>query len=164
MLNLSIRRISSEDAFAVSDIIRRNFLEVNIKDYPEEEMKRAAEIYTPEKIQDMSRCTNMYVACLDDKVVGCGAISEFWGRKDESVFLTIFVLPELQGKGIGRQIVEALEQDELFLRSKRIEISSTTTACDFYLKLGYEYKDGIRKLDSEGQYRLEKYRDETGEL
>jgi len=73
--------------------------------------------------------------------------------------LTIFVLPELHGKGIGRKIIETLEKDEYFLRARRIEIPASITACDFYKKMGYHYKDGIKKLDDEGHYRLEKFRE-----
>ena len=43
----------------------------------------------------------------------------FWGKQDESILLTIFVLPELHGKGIGRAMIETLEHDEYFLRAKR---------------------------------------------
>jgi len=44
------------------------------------------------------------------------------------------------------------------LRAKRIEIPASITACEFYKKMGYGYKDGIVKLDEEGLYQLEKFR------
>ncbi|MEE1263921.1 GNAT family N-acetyltransferase, partial [Ruminococcus sp.] len=70
----------------------------------------------------------------------------------------IFVLPEYQGKGVGRKIIETLEQDEFFLRAKRVEVPASITAVEFYRKLGYEYKNGIDRPDEERLYRLEKYR------
>lgn len=158
MESLIIRRFNNDDASTVSNIICRNFLEVNIKDYSKEEMEKLAELYNADKILSINGYAHMYVATIDDKVVGCGAISSFWGKQDESILLTIFVLPELHGKGIGRKIIETLEKDELFLRSKRIEIPASITACEFYKKLGYDYKDGIKELDDEGHYRLEKFR------
>ena len=69
--------------------------------------------------------------------------------------LTIFVLPEFHGQGIGSYI---LESDELFLRAERIEIPASITAVEFYRKKGYEYKNGIKELDDEQHYRLEKFR------
>ena len=67
------------------------------------------------------------------------------------------MLPELHGNGIGRYIIQTLEQDELFLRADRIEIPASITAVEFYKKQGYDYKNGIKKLDDEGHYRLEKF-------
>ncbi|MBU3113055.1 GNAT family N-acetyltransferase [Clostridium lacusfryxellense] len=158
MDNLKIRRFNNDDAVTVSNLICRNFFEVNIKDYSKVEMESLAEIYSPGKVNMVAGYAHMYVVCIDKKIVGCGSISSFWGSKDESILLTIFVLPELQGKGIGRAIIGKLEQDEYFLRAKRIEIPSSITARKFYRKMAYDYKDGIEKLDDEGHYRLEKFR------
>jgi len=158
MKNLEIRRFDNKDATTVSKIICRNFLEVNIKDYSKEEMERLSEIYNSDKVLEVSSYAHMYVACIEKKIVGCGAISSFWGKQDESILLTIFVLPELQGKGIGKTIIETLESDKYFLRAKRIEIPASITACEFYKKMGYAYKEGISKLDDEGHYRLEKFK------
>ncbi|WP_291648410.1 GNAT family N-acetyltransferase [Clostridium sp.] len=47
---------------------------------------------------------------IDADIVGCGAISSFWGSEDESILLTIFVTPELHGKGRGKSIMETLEK------------------------------------------------------
>ncbi|PRR82525.1 GNAT family N-acetyltransferase [Clostridium vincentii] len=101
----------------------------------------------------------MYVAYINERIVGCGAISSFWGKEDESILLTIFVLPELHGKGIGQEIIKTLEKDEYFIRAKRIEIPASITACEFYKKMGYDYKDGLIKVDDEGCFRLEKFKE-----
>ncbi|MDR3597825.1 GNAT family N-acetyltransferase [Clostridium sp.] len=158
MEDLSIRRFDKNDETEVSNIICRNFLEVNIRDYSKKEMEDLSKVYNSDKVVQISDYAHMYVACIDKKIVGCGAISSFWGKQDESILLTIFVLPELQGKGIGRAIIETLESDEYFLRAKRIEIPASITACDFYKKMGYTYKDGLEELDDEGHYRMEKFR------
>ena len=60
--------------------------------------------------------------------------------------------------GVGRLIIETLEKDEFFLRAKRVEIPASITATPFYLKMGYNYKNGITLPDEEGLLRLEKYR------
>ena len=63
---------------------------------------------------------------------------------------------------IGSHIIDTLESDSLFLRAERIEIPASITAVEFYQefyhKKGYDYKNGIRELDSEQHYRLEKFR------
>ena len=76
----------------------------------------------------------------------------------ESSLFNIFVLPEYQGKGVGRKIIETLEQDGFFLRAERVEVPASITGVGFYRKLGYEYKNGIDRPDEERLYRLEKNR------
>ena len=155
---MEIRNFSNEDAEKVSNLIRRNFLEVNIKDYSIEEMQERANMFDTQKVLEVAGYAHMYVVCADNHIIGCGAIASFWGKPDESILLTIFVLPELQGQGIGRAIIQKLEEDELFINAKRIEIPASITACEFYRKLGYDYKDGINQLDEERLIRLEKFR------
>lgn len=67
-------------------------------------------------------------------------------------------MSEYQGQGIGRKIIEALENDDYYMRAKRIEIPASITACQFYRKMGYDYKGGINAIDEEQLYRLEKFR------
>ena len=55
-------------------------------------------------------------------------------------------------------IMETLENDEYFLRAKRVEIPASITACEFYKKMGYTYKNGIDVVDEEQLFRLEKFR------
>ena len=86
------------------------------------------------------------------------AILPYWGSETESSLFTIFVLPQCQGKGVGRKIIETLERDEYFLRAKRVEVPASITGVGFYRKLGYEYKNGIDRPDEERLYRLEKFR------
>ena len=100
----------------------------------------------------------MYVVCDGSRIIGCGAIARYWGSVTESILLTIFVLPEYQGQGVGKRIIQTLEQDEFFLRAKRLEIPASITAVGFYKKMGYNYKNGIAEIDDEQLYRLEKYR------
>ena len=153
-----VRKFQKADAEEVQELIVRNFLEVNSKDYGIKAMQELAVNYGIDKILQIASYAHMYVFELDDRIVGVGSISSFWGSETESILLTIFVLPELHGNGIGRIIMQTLGQDELYLRADRIEIPSSITATEFYRKFGYDYKDGIKELDSEQHYRLEKYK------
>lgn len=101
---------------------------------------------------------------VNDEIVGVGAITGFWGSVTESILLTIFVLPELQGNGIGRYIIQTLEHDGLFLRADRIEIPASITALEFYKKQGYDYKNGVKELADEDHYRLEKFNIKKGQI
>jgi len=155
---LLIRRFENTDAAEVSALIQKTLRISNIKDYSAEYVERDAQLFTPEYVIQRAGWTHFYVVCLDSQIVGCGAIGPYWGKTDESSLFNIFVLPEYQGKGIGRAIIATLEQDEYFLRAKRIEIPASITACAFYRKMGYDYKNGVDQVDEEGLYRLEKFK------
>ena len=106
---------------------RRKGDEIHMKilDDREEAMKALAAHHDINWFKGVASYSNVYVFCLDDEVIGVGAISSFWGSLTESILLTIFVLPELHGKGIGKFIIKTLEQDGLFKRAERIEIPAS---------------------------------------
>ena len=156
--DITIRLLEEGDAEKVSELIRTTISISNKKDYPEELMDQLIAVETPEHVLERASWTHFYVAEKDDAIIGCGAIGPYWGKEDESSLFTIFVNPEYQGKGVGRLIVETLEKDEYFLRAKRIEIPASITGIPFYLKMGYDYKNGITEPDEEHLIRLEKFR------
>ena len=155
---MTVRRFEESDAEAVSQLIRTTIHISNKKDYPEELMDELIRAETPEHVLGRAGWTHMYVVQDAGRIIGCGAIGPYWGKEDESSLFTIFVLPEYQGKGIGRLIMETLEQDEFFLRAKRIEIPASVTGVPFYLRMGYHYKNGITEPDEEHLVRMEKNR------
>ena len=153
-----ISRFKEEQAKEVSDLIRTTIRISNTKDYPLELMEQLIESETPEHVIERASWTHFYVAQDEGRIIGCGAIGPYWGKEDESSLFTIFVLPEYQGKGVGRSIIETLENDMFFLRAKRIEIPASITGVPFYLKMGYHYKNGITTPDEEHLIRMEKNR------
>ncbi|MCM1269624.1 MAG: GNAT family N-acetyltransferase [Ruminococcus flavefaciens] len=153
-----IRRFRVEDAGEVSELIAKTLRTVNIKDYSEEYIEANVSSHSADVLIERAKHGHMYVVYDDSQIVGCGAIAGYWGSTTESILLTIFVLPEYQGKKIGTLIIRTLEKDEFFLRAKRIEIPASITAVDFYKKMGYDYKNGIAEIDDEQLYRLEKFR------
>lgn len=157
-MNYTARKFVNSDADEVSALIIKTLRTTNIKDYSEDFIENDVKNFSPEGVLQRASWTHFYVICDGNTIVGCGAIGPYWGKEDESSLFNIFVLPEYQGKGAGRKIIETLEQDEFFLRAKRIEIPASITACDFYRKLGYTYKNGIDVVDEEQLFRLEKFR------
>ncbi len=154
-----IRRLKEQDAQAVSELIVTTIRISNTRDYPAELMEELIRTETPEHVLQRASWTHFYVAEEAGAIIGCGAIGPYWGKEDESSLFTIFVHPEHQDKGVGRAIVETLEQDEYALRARRIEIPASITGLPFYRKLGYDFKDGKSEIDEEHLYRLEKFRE-----
>lgn len=155
---MHIRAFRKEDADEVAQVIAETLRESNSKDYPKEYIEYNIASHSADELLKAAEERHIYVACEGQRIVGTGGIAGYWGSKTESILLTIFVLPEFQGKGIGRQIIKMLEQDEYALRAKRIEIPASITGVEFYRKLGYDYKGGVKELDDGKLYRLEKFR------
>ena len=158
MEEIIVRPFRSHDAAEVSVMIRETLHVSNRKDYSQKYIESCAAQFTEEGILRRASWTHFYVACLEGSIIGCGAIGPYWGSVTESSLFTIFVLPQYQGRGAGRRIVETLEQDDYFLRAGRIEVPAALTARGFYEKLGYVCKPGVPQPDGELLYRMEKFR------
>ncbi|WP_206912370.1 hypothetical protein IGL98_001181 [Enterococcus sp. DIV0840] len=155
-MQLIIRPFLSTDAPQIAHLLKRNFLEINSKDYPIEQMKQLAAEYTPEKIIEQAAYAHTYVAESAGEVIGTGTICPFWDSQTESIILSLFVLPEFHGQGIGSAIMNHIEHDAFYLRAKRIEIPASRTAKKFYLRLGYQIKNNEQTEDENGYLRMEK--------
>ena len=153
-----IRRFRDDDAEKVSAMVIHTLQTSNSKDYSAEEIDAMISRFQPAGVLERASWTHFYVAEEGNHIIGCGAIGPYWGSETESSLFNIFVLPECQGKGVGRKIIETLERDEYFLRAERVEVPASITGVGFYRKLGYEYKNGIDRPDEERLYRLEKFR------
>ena len=158
MMNINIRLFDKADAEAVSAVIAKTADISNAKDYPPQYIEDLKNAFEPNDVIRRASWTHFYVVEEDGRIVGCGAIGPFWDSLTESCLFTIFVLPEMQGHGLGRKLIETLEADEYGQRAVRIEVPASITAHEFYHKLGYEYKGGEKKLDeNELVYRMEKF-------
>jgi len=125
--------------------------------YPTKFIEKTINSLTPDVLKERSKFGHFYVAKINDKIVGCGVIGPYWGSETESVLLTIFVDPDCQGNGVGRKIIETLENDEFALRAKRIEIPAGIVGIPFYKKMGYDFKNG-ELIYEDGHFAMEKFR------
>lgn len=157
----SYLRIADNDNAVLIAIIENFNIEVGVSQSGEASRKYILEAnpYDAEKVLNVASYAHMYVFEFDGKIIGTGSISSFWGSETESILLSIFVLPEFHGKGVGRKIINILETDEFYVRASRIEIPASITATEFYRKFGYDYKNGVKELDNEHHYRLEKFKE-----
>ena len=155
---MEIRLFEPKDAEETAQVIAETLRVSNSRDYPEEYIEHTIATHSAEDLKKAAKERHMYVVCDGDRIIGTGGIAGYWGSLTESILLTIFVLPEYQGKGVGRKIIETLEKDEYFLRARRIEIPASLTAVEFYRKMGYDYKNGYSEPEDGFLYRLEKYR------
>lgn len=156
MTDIIIRKYDEKDADEVLSLIHRNSLEINAKDYGLDLMQKFVDMCDANWLSERVSFCHMYVAEENGQIVGVGGISSYFDSPTESIILNIFVLPEYHGIGIGKKIVQTLENDEYGIRANRIEVPSSITAKGFYYKLGYRFKNGLEELDEEKHYRMEK--------
>ena len=157
---MKIRIIKDGEYKDVADMISRSVSNSAFtKFYPQCSIDYIKETLDEEGIKKRASWTHFYIAELDGHVVGCGAIGPYWGSDTESPLFTIFVDDKFQGQGIGKQIIKVLEQDEYFVRAKRVEIPASMSAIPFYRKMGYEHKNG-ELIYEDGHFALEKFNKE----
>ncbi|MDI6666611.1 GNAT family N-acetyltransferase [Leuconostoc falkenbergense] len=154
-----VRKFLNTDAEVVAQLISKTMRITNIKDYSIEFIEKDLQSLKANDLIERASQFHCYVIenSDDGAIIAVGSIGPFWGSQTESSLFNIFVDPDYQGHGLGRKIIEILETDEYFLRASRIEIPASKTALRFYQKMGYNFKNGIDKVDSEELYRLEKF-------
>jgi amino-acid N-acetyltransferase len=100
------------------------------------------------------------VAIENNEVVGCGALHVLW--EDLAEVRTVAVLERLRGKGVGHQIMQAIEERAGAIGVKRIfcltfeteffgrhgfeEIQGTPVDADVYAELLRSYDAGIAEF------------------
>ncbi len=150
-----------EDKYAeeVSKIITENLLKVNSLDYGLEFVQKTVDEYTPEGVKEIfSKRTKVFIALEQDKVVGTAGIDKSWHNADgEYWILTVFVDIVYHGHGVGRMLINKVEEFAKNISAKKLVIPASIAGCEFYHKLGYEYKDGKKELNEGKMYIMEKY-------
>jgi len=153
-----IRLIENTDYQKVADMISRSIDNSAFsKFYPKVSIEYVKNSLNYDGVKRRASWTHFYVVENEDGIIGCGAIGPYWDSPTESSLFNIFVDSNYQGQGIGRKIIETLEQDEYFIRANRIEVPASISAIPFYRKMGYEHKNGELVFD-DGHLALEKFR------
>ena len=156
--DIIIREYEDKDLDAVSNIVVRNMLEVNSKDYGLDVMEEYAKGFSKEELANKFQYRKkIWVAEKDNEVVGSVGLEADWdGTKDTYWVLTLFVKPECHGQKIGTMLMNKLEEYAREIKAKKIIIPASITGNEFYHKLGYKYKNNKKELDEKQHYMMEK--------
>ncbi|WP_064366065.1 GNAT family N-acetyltransferase [Pantoea ananatis] len=143
--NIRIRLALPSDIESIFDV--RTSVKENYLSREEMELMGVTESVVTNMIEK-SHCA--WVAIDDEKVIGFSMI-----LPDEGCLFAAFVLPEYEGRGVGRSLVELAEQ-ELFKHHEVawLETDKNSRAAEFYRRLGWVEKENV----SESDIRLEKFR------
>ena len=142
-----VRRYRSGDEFALSALLRRTLTEINANYCPKAEIDWLYARYTPDGVAEIARNGHMYVLTEDDRIVGTG--TTILTGESECEIIAAFLLPEYLGRGLGRRLFDVLENDALAIGARRIWLTSSVNALDFYEKIGYKYVYGYRQRGGE---------------
>jgi GNAT superfamily N-acetyltransferase len=126
-----IRKALASDAVAAWDIRNAAILGQCAGHYPAESLA----IWTNGEIDEefiQIVVEHLYVATVDDAVVGTGMIDCGTGRVD-----AIMVRPDMMGRGIGRQMVAFLEEIARAAGLTKLTLDSTLNAAAFYRRCGF---------------------------
>lgn len=159
MNKLDIRPIRKEEYPQVVELIKRVMLEVNIKDYEEDYLLEYVKRYDDKELAAFveSPGCHFYVAYLDGELAACGAVAPSEEMKGAQEIRSVYVRPDLEGMGLGREMMAVLEGDSAFLTARWVVVSASITAHPFYAKLGYTYVGGEPVLVENDHYWMEKF-------
>lgn len=152
-----INRFQDFQAEEVAELIKRNLLEIISKYYTPAYVASLVDSFSPTNILKNAKTQYIFVAVEDGKIIGTGSLANYGSTDKPSYYGTaIFVAPEFQRQGIGRQIMQNVEAKAVEMGADKIIVRAARNARAFYEKLGYTYVDGIAVQDEKGNYVMEK--------
>jgi N-acetylglutamate synthase-like GNAT family acetyltransferase len=130
MDDLAIRPATPADVPVLSDLIRRTVRQSNASDYPAEVVELISANYASDKVAQRLNERDVFVCLEGQRIVGTIGLG---GNQLRS----LFVEPDLQGKGVGVRLVAHLEAHARKAGVAELLLSSSITARGFYERLGY---------------------------
>ncbi len=131
-LPITIRSFRPDDAEAVASIVNTTMQRSNAADYPADVIDRLVAYNTAAKHRSLVEAgrETLVAAYAAGRLIGTGAL-------DAGELATLFVLPEAQGLGVGRQLVDAIERLARERGLAEVTLRSSVTAVEFYERMGF---------------------------
>jgi len=125
-----IREMNINDLEETVSLIRKTIIITNSKDYSNEIIENLLDYYSLINYKNMFFNRKGYIALLDGRIIGTVSC-------EANIIYSLFVDPEYQNKGVGKNLLERVEKYILDRGYKKIELSASLTAVPFYRKNGY---------------------------
>ncbi|WPO40216.1 GNAT family N-acetyltransferase [Tardiphaga sp. 42S5] len=129
-MTCDIRPAQAGDAAGISRVIIRALRETNAKDYTPDIIARVELSFSSAVVERLIDQREVFVAEMDNRVVGTASL-------DGHALRTMFVLPDVQGRGIGRLLVQRIERVARERQLAILTVPATVTAEAFYARLGF---------------------------
>ena len=130
-MDIQIHIARDADASAISETIIKTLRESNARDYPPDIIDRVIESFSSSKILRFLTERQVLVATLDSQIVATASL-------DQDVVRSVFVDPDFQGMGVGRQLMKSIQSLAMDAGSNLLRVPSSVTAEGFYASLGFK--------------------------
>ena len=138
-----IRRFEIADATTVSSLISTTLRVSNVKDYAEDFLSEVEASLTSSSLRELSKERVIFVAVEGNAIVGTASI----GRDQVHA---VFVNPTRQRRGIGKQLMEAVESEARRRGESALILYAGVSAVAFYEANGWrtvrEHHDNDARL------------------
>lgn len=129
-MECTIRPALEDDADHISGVILRALRETNAKDYTDEIIERVERSFSPGAVRQLIGKRTVFVAAIGSRIVGTASL-------DGSVIRTVFVAPDVQGRGVGKRLMAEVERTARERNIPSLTVPSSVTAETFYARLGF---------------------------
>jgi N-acetylglutamate synthase-like GNAT family acetyltransferase len=129
---LKIRRAQPEDCHSIANVHAAAVKGINTTLYTPEEIQAWAVPRKPESYAEAIRSKEFVVAEDGGAIVGFGVLNQETAEVE-----AVYVIPGAGRRGIGREILQKLEEKASALGLKALRLNASLNAAPFYEKAGY---------------------------
>lgn len=134
MTKYMLRALTEADIPEIQELFRNTVLNVNIRDYTEEEVNDWASCMEDENVVKELLDANCFIAAIDgnSKIIGFSSMNE------EGYMHSMFVHKDWQGRGVATQLLSEVENKAREYGVSVITSDVSLTARTFFESNGYE--------------------------
>lgn len=134
MTKYMLRALTEADIPEIQELFRNTVLNVNIRDYTEEEVNDWASCMEDENVVKELLDANCFIAAIDgnSKIIGFSSMNE------EGYMHSMFVHKDWQGRGVATQLLSEVENKAREYGVSVITSDVSLTARTFFERNGYE--------------------------
>jgi GNAT superfamily N-acetyltransferase len=129
-MEYQVRPATIEDAAAISRVVLAALHGSNSADYPPDVIIQVQKSFAPDAVRVLLGKRKVFVASAGANIIGTASL-------DGEAVRSVFVDPAYQGRGFGRQLMEAIHAAAASAGIETLRVPSSITAERFYATLGY---------------------------
>ena len=154
--SLLVRKATNEDVEEIGNLVHEVYGNKKIMSiYTKEEVKKLLEDYSDDKIKSAIKNTHFYVIENDNNILASAAIEPSKKYPSTAFISMVFTSPSRDGRGLGRIILKAIENDEYAENVNKFMLYSLLKSTGHYQLAGYKVLDKKNNIVDDGG--IEKY-------